>query len=230
MTLVYRTIALSLLFLPDLAVALTFKGTARDLETRAIVYIEEHELELGEQGLVKNLRTRYLRPDGTPLASIVSDFSRHPTVPESTFEDLRFKRKETSTLSADGQQVTLRVQADGKELHNKTFKVQPSLVVGQGFDNFIRKNFAALAKDSIPLTFGVMAKADVYDFLGTRRGDTEGSFGIKIDNMFLRLFLDELRVDYDPKTRRLLRYRGLSNITTDAGKDQKVDITYEYPP
>jgi hypothetical protein len=230
MTLIQNVALFSLLLHSGLASALAFKGTARDQESKKVVYLEEHDLETDPQGLVKKLHTRYLRPDGSPLASITSDFSRHPTVPDAVFEDRRFKRRETSTLSPDAREVTLRVVVDGQELHKKSFKVNHGLVVGQGFDNFIRKNFEALAKGTIPLTFGVMAKADVFDFLGTRRGDGAGSFGIKIDSMFLRLFLDELRVDYDPTSKRLLRYRGLSNIPTDQGKDQMVDITYEYAP
>lgn len=230
MTRHHGIILLVLLFLASPAGALSFKGTARDLESKAVLYFEEHELEPGEKGLVKQLRTRYLRPDGTPLATISSDFTRHPTVPEAVFDDPRFKRRESATHSADGLQVTLRVEVDGKQLHQKTFPVTERLVVGQGFDNFIRKNFDTLTKKTIPLTFGVMAKADVYDFLGTSRPGPVGRFGIKIDSMFLRLFLDELQVDYDPATKRLMRYRGLSNIISDQGKDQQVDITYEYAP
>jgi hypothetical protein len=52
---------------------------------------------------------------------------------------------------------------------------------------------------------------------------------VEIDSWVLRLFAGSLDVEYDRASRRLLRYRGLSNLTDARGDNPEVEITYAYP-
>jgi hypothetical protein len=66
-------------------------------------------------------------------------------------------------------------------------------------------------------------------YLGEEAGQYV-SLKVDIQNPFLRLFAPSLKIQYDPKTRHLLKYEGLSNIPNDNGKIQNVTITYDYEP
>jgi hypothetical protein len=54
------------------------------------------------------------------------------------------------------------------------------------------------------------------------------SIRLEIDKWFLRLFAPHVDADYDLKTRRLLRYEGISNLTDASGKYRNVIINYTY--
>ena len=51
---------------------------------------------------------------------------------------------------------------------------------------------------------------------------------LEIDNWFLRLFAAHVDAEYDLKTRHLLRYDGISNLSDASGDHKKVIITYSY--
>jgi hypothetical protein len=42
------------------------------------------------------------------------------------------------------------------------------------------------------------------------------------------MFAPHVDAEYDLKTRRLLRYEGISNLEDNSGKHKKVTITYSY--
>lgn len=48
--------------------------------------------------------------------------------------------------------------------------------------------------------------------------------------MFLRLFVSSIELKYRKADKRLLAYKGLSNIPSDEGEIQTVSIDYNYPP
>ena len=48
-------------------------------------------------------------------------------------------------------------------------------------------------------------------------------------SFFLRVLAPSLEGEYDPATRRLVRYVGVSNVAAEDGSPQKVEIAYSYP-
>ena len=150
------------------------------------------------------------------------------TVPETRFEDLRFKKKEELIFAEDGKQIFIKIIKDGKA-EEKKLELKKNMVVGQGFDNFIKINFENLIKNSISIFFGVLAKLDFYDFTAQTRNvsSKNATFGINFSNLFLSFFVSGLQVEYDKETNQLIIYKGLSNLPDDSGKDQSVLIQYE---
>jgi hypothetical protein len=54
------------------------------------------------------------------------------------------------------------------------------------------------------------------------------TFALEADNWLLRLLAPKLEVQYDLTTRRLISYRGPSNLLSDNRTVQNVTITYRY--
>jgi hypothetical protein len=210
--------------------ALTLKGVAKSLDGKTTLYTELHQIVLDDKGENLKIDTSYAKPNGEVFAKMTSDFSKNKTVPIIFFEDLRLKKKEELTFSEDGKTITLKLVKNGKA-EEKNVPIKENMVVGQGFDNFVKINFEKLIKKSIGISFGVLAKLDFFNFTAKFRGETKetSNFGINIDNVFLKLFLSELQVEYDTKTKQLVRYKGLSNLVSDSGDDQNVLIDYEKP-
>lgn len=214
--------------LNGLAFAAEIKGVAKTLDGKNILYIERHEITPDENGLNKIIHTTYEKPDGVVFAKLSSDFSRHKTIPVVKFQDLRFQKSEELGFVEDGQQIFLKTQS-GNKIEEKKFQIDGNMVVGQGFDNFIKRNFQKLSENSISILFGVVSKLDFFGFAAHKRSHSNNriTFGIKVKNIFLRAFLDEIQVEYDAKQRHLVKYVGLSNLPDDKGKDQNVLIEYE---
>jgi hypothetical protein len=219
-------IGLSLLNLNVIS-ALTLKGVAKSIDGKEVLYSEEHQIELDEKGHNKNIRTRYLKPDGRLFATMESDFSKNKLVPEIKFEDLRFNRKEF--LLIESEKLAFKKKIGSQDEATKYLPLLPKSVAGQGFDNFIKINFEELTKGEVALDFGVLSEMDIYSFKAYKKESDASStqFGISLTNPFLRMFAKELVVTYDPKTKQLLRYRGLSNILDDQSSRQNVQIDYE---
>jgi len=206
------------------------RGQATTLDGKQVLYSEVHNVTVDEEGLNKKVQTEYFKADGTLLGRMTSEFGKSKTVPSIQFEDLRFKIKESLRWEGDGDRVCLRSEKEGEGPKEKCFKANPKMVAGQGFDNFVKINFQKLIDDTVPLSFGVVTERDFFSFKGhvkSKPGEVPVRFGIRLSNMFLRMFLDELVVEYDPITKHLLSYRGLSNLKSDEGKAQKVWIKYE---
>lgn len=204
------------------------KGVAKSLDGKKILYLESHRITLDGEGHNKVIESQYMRPDGVVFARMTSDFSNNKTVPEIVFDDLRFKKREELSFLKDGKTILLKKNVDGK-FEQKTFPIEQSMVVGQGFDNFIKINFKKLTEDSVAIFFGVVTKLDFFNFTAQKRSLAQErvTFGLNINNRFFRLFLSELKVEYDTKSKQLVKYVGLSNLPDDSGRDQNVLIDYE---
>jgi hypothetical protein len=210
--------------------ALEVRGTARSLEDNSVLYTEVHKITVDDRGLNRKIVTQYLKPDGKVFAKMTSDFSKSDTIPIVSFEDYRFQKKEKIEFEEKEKTWRFFTALGNQESKAKDFTVSKDLVAGQGFDNFIKINFEKLNKNEVPLKFGVLSEMDFYSFRGYKKSSEAGKtvkFGIQLDNIFLRLFADELLVEYDVDSKRLKSYKGLSNIVKDDGGSQNVLISYE---
>jgi hypothetical protein len=209
--------------------SLELKGVAKSIDKKDVLYTELHQITKGENGLNKFIETKYIDQDGKTFATMRTDFSKSPVLPSISFEDTRFSLKEELSWDDDGKHVRLKI-IDTKGTQEKKFPVTDKMIAGQGFDNFIKSNYESMRKNPLPIKFGVLSSMDFYSFKGYQKeksSDKSDKFGISLTNFVLRLFADELLVEYDPKTKQLLSYRGLSNIMTSSQKSQNVHIDYE---
>lgn len=229
---------LSLTLLSHLALAKTekFRGVARD-DKGQIAYIEQHEILYAESGLVDKVITRYVRPNNESemFAKLESYFDQATNfVPRSVFTDFRFEHKEETKISDDKKKLEI-IHTDLKtdKSKSKTLDISESMVMGQGYHNYILTNFEAFKKgEKRTLDFVVPARQDFYRFdltyVGLLEKENRKVFRLDITSWVLRLFADKILVTYDASNKRLMSYEGLTNITDDKGKNQSLTITMEY--
>jgi hypothetical protein len=106
------------------------------------------------------------------------------------------------------------------------------MVTGQGLHFFLRDHLDELVQGSAvkPVQFIVPLEGTYYTFRIRRLDFKSGTvtFAIEADNWLLRLLAPKLQVQYDLTTRRLISYRGPSNLLSDSRTVQNVTITYRY--
>jgi hypothetical protein len=206
-----------------------FSGVARGRDG-SVLYVEEHEV--GRRGeRVTDAVTTYRDPSGAVLAVLRSDYAADPWAPSYRFEDRRTGRVETvetgpegATLEAGGRRVMLARPAPGR----------PPLVGGQGLDRLVRARLDALRTgEQVTVAFAIPSRHDAFEFR-VRALPATGSGGpvrirVEVSSWFLRLLAPSMDCDYDPVTRRLLRYRGPSNLEGPGGSRWDVEITYDDP-
>lgn len=213
-----------------------FRGVARNNKGE-IAYIEQHEILYNKNGLVEKVITRYLRPkdESVMFAKLESYFDQATNyVPRSIFTDLRFQQKEETKISDDKKKLEI-IHTDLKtdKSKSKTLDISDSMVMGQGYHNYILTNFENFKKgEKRTLDFVVPARQDFYRFdltyVGLLEKENRKVFRLDITSWVLRLFADKILVTYDAATKRLMSYEGLTNITDDQGKNQSLTISMEY--
>jgi hypothetical protein len=207
----------------------TFRGTARGRDGE-VFYRELHQVR-SQDGRPLTATTTYLDPGGQVIALLQTDFTRDPFAPSYRFEDRRRAEVEEVVVSADG----VMLSAGGRQ-RTVPRSAEPSrpLVTGQGLERYVRHRLAELEGGAeLPVTFAIPSRQEAYPFRvrATPPGRDPATVRVRveIDSWVLRLFASSLDVEYDRATRRLLRYRGLSNLRDERGDNPEVVITYTYP-
>jgi hypothetical protein len=209
-------------------------GKAYDKTGNKILYHEVHEVKVDVKGFTQIIETKFLDPSLKEFATLKSTFKSNPFIPNSELFDKRLKRHET--LELDGEQAHLKISIDGKKDEEKIIKINPNFVAGQGFNNFILKNFDDLLKGiDQKISLVVVPLLDFFNFEAKRNGkysEKESTVDIKIQvaSTFLKIFADPISLKYDKKTKHLLEYRGLSNLLNEKGENQQVVIKYSDSP
>lgn len=209
-----------------------WRFSSRALKDGIPVYDERHEAEY-RNGRIFRSRTDYLSPEGTPLAYIESFFAESLTAPSHVFVDYRTGFTH-GTRYVNGLPV-LFAQEKGKAERSRVLTERSdgrALMVGsQGLFYYLQEDFDQVRKQrKIPVRLLITGPLDVYDFELEYLGEKDGvaDLVLHISNPFLRLFAPKLEVRYDAVNRKMLYYRGLSNILDDRGKLQTVEIVYAY--
>ena len=206
-----------------------FTGVARGTDG-AVLYREEHEVRRDGDRLVA-ARTVYRDAADRTIAILRTDFASDPHAPSYLFEDLRGGAIEA--VRRAGAELELRAGDRARRIPPPTDPARV-LVAGQGLDRLVRARLAELARGTrLEVAYAIPARLDTYDMrvraLGVSAGPTV-RLRAEFSSWVLRLLAPHLDVDYDRDTRRLLRYRGPSNLSFDGGENPVVEITYAYPP
>ena len=218
---------------------LSFTGRAI-LPNGDVSYLEKHEVHQTPEGKAVKVITKYFRPDGTTeFASLESYFdSRHEFLPRTIFEDQRFNHKEEVLFENNEETLVIRhTNLKTKKVNEERMKITEAMVHGQGYHNLVVKNLQNLkAKQKMALDFVVPSRQAYYRFDLTFLGKGVGvsaksdwvALRLDINNWFLKMFADHISVEYDPTTKRLMTYSGLTNIPNDKGDNQSLLIRMEY--
>lgn len=206
------------------------QGQARDPDTRRLLYTESHWTRL-EAGLPVRRTVLYRCPDGTAFARKEISYSPSPLAPTFRFTDVRLGYQE-GLRWRDGRPELWTSGRDGERAQVLTNR--SDLVADAGFDMFIRSRWPQLsAGQRQSLRFAVPARQASYAFslrLGEAvryREQPAQTFRLVLDGL-AGLVAPEIEVTYGRDSRRLLRFRGLSNILDDAG-EKPLKTLIEFP-
>ncbi len=216
-----------LLALPAAAETVTvrFYGYAYDLETDRYLYTEVHQQQVTD-GRWTGGRIDYYLPDGRKLGEKPLDFSKDPYVPVFQL-DLPLEGYMEGITDSGDPIVMQRREGQGAGVERRSVQRDGPTCADSGFHAFLVANFDRLmAKETVNLRLAVAGSLDQFKFRARRIGDTqfEGKpavrFYIEPDSL-LRFLVDPLELTYDPAERKLLEYRGVSNI-----RDPRTGKTY----
>ena len=200
-------VAAGLLGLVPVVHAYDIIGEATAPDTGDFLYREGHRCTSdGTSCLVS-----YYDREGNSFASKRIDYTRSLTAPNLEFKDTR---------------LDVRVVVDEK--------ATTDIVIDAGFDNYVRENWTVLAAgDELRFRFLAAGRPSPLR-MSARRDlrqncpDTQLCLNIALDSLLFGFFVDPIKLAYDRSTRRLLRYRGLSDIKDVSGAALDVDIVYTY--
>lgn len=212
----------------------TFHATARTREG-AVAYIEKHELFFDKTNRIRSAATTYEREAGGIIASLKSDFSQSVATPDHTAENKL--TGDRYGVRREGQSLVMFKQ-DGKDQSEKTrilkndFAGDSLAVAGQGLNYYIQANLDKIRSEkTTDLMLLIPGRLKYFSFKMEVVSEVDGVMNIEFtaSNFFVRLFVPKLKVQFDVKQRRLIRYEGVSNIEDSDGNIQDLVIDYEYP-
>lgn len=217
-----------LLFACTLSIATEKReGVAINLKNGTFLYKEIHLIEKNKDGLNQKITTIYKDEMNSIFAKMTSDFSKHTLVPDTLFEDFRFKSKYEQTLNLKEQTLEMSNTINQVKKNTKNVKIYENTVAGQGFDNFLKENFYNLKNKKI--RFIVLDQLDFFNFKASTLNHkvvNESQFELAIDSFWAGLLVNPITVTYSNDSKKLIRYKGISNIFDKNEKSQEVLISY----
>ena len=202
-----------------------FRGVARSKDG-AVAYVETHEVRLSG-GRVTSAETRYSRADGRAIARLVSEYAPGSFAPDYEFQDLRTGAREAVRRAGDAIRLV-----DGDRAKVLPLPEDLPLVAGQGLDRYAREHLEELAGGEVlRVSLALPGRLDAFGFQLRGERIENGRIRVRFEpsSFLLRLLAPSLEGEYDPATRRLVRYVGMSNVADEDGSPQQVEISYSYP-
>lgn len=213
---------------------LRFHGHAYDLESGRYLYTEVHEQKVVADKWLSG-RIRYFDPANKLIGDKQMDFSADPYIP--IYELKLIEEGYTEAITAVGEKITMRKSREGKKPESKTIDRRKTMAADSGFHNLLRDNFQSLlGGKSFSFVFAVAGNLDSYKFKAKRIEDANID-GVKVvrfqvdPDSLLRFVAPSLTLAYEPNQRRLLEYRGISNVhDPKTGDAYSVRIIYPDKP
>jgi hypothetical protein len=200
---------------PSRAADLTFTGRARDPETGALLFVESHAVS-GSGSPDETRVVSYRCANGATFARKTLDYGGARLAPAFALHDARSGVSEGLERSARGTRVFER--ARDATPRSKPLRDVAGLVADAGFDEFVRTRWDALeAGEALVVPFLVPSRLDTVNFRvrkageATIEGRTASVFRLSVASP-LGWFLPDIEVSYRQGDRRLLRYRGITNL------------------
>lgn len=219
-------------------------GDAYALNSNKLLYTEFHSFsDKGDQH-----RVSYRTANDQPLADKIIVYQQNPAAPE-----FHQQNHHTQTeISVNWQDDTLRIRSmpDGfDKLVNPAADLP--VVIDAGFNMFIRQHWDALINgDSKVFNFAFAKRGSMIHMrisrtacdlpaASDRRDNSDEPnkassntdsicLVLQPDSWIFKMLAPPTKLTYRPD-KILLRYRGLSNIDTETGDNQLVDIRYRLP-
>ncbi len=212
-----------------------FYGYAYDLASGKYLYTELHQ-PVFEGGREVASTIRYLTPDGKEVGRKTLDYRADAYAPRFRF-DLPGEGY-AEGITDNGKSIELlKISGKGKPEKRKTIARDGLTAADSGFHHAVQDNLARLVKgETVSFRFAVAGQLDSYRFRIKKVGDAsfEGKPAVRLlvqADSLLRLVAPDLDLLYDVPSKRLLEYKGVSNIHDPAtGKAYKARIVYFSKP
>lgn len=198
-----------------------------------VVYTEKHQLKLDDKGAIVESETTYLDPEGKTVGILKNNYQQSLNVPDHMMDDIRKKNKHGTRLKNNKIEL-FNQDGDEKEeteiIENKNDK--GLIVASQGLHYYLISNYEKMkTEQKFLLKFLIPGRLDSYKFILSYKGKSKDGldeFEVEIDNWILRMFAPSLILRYQPETKRLIYYKGLSNLSDEKGEMMSVEINYKY--
>ena len=225
-----------------------YSGTAYSLDNDQILYREDHTLTM-KDGQPIERTTLYYDADNQLFAEKNNRYRSQFNNSDSNNSDSNNTGSDNSAtpdfmLTDDRYGYSESMEQDGKrwrveykepeESGNKILS-QPDYtpVIDAGFDEFVRAHWNDLMEgDTVNFSFAVPSRLEWIDFRLIPLAQKDGTLTVemRLKSRWIAWLLDPVFLTYDIKSKRLLTYRGLTNIRTMNGDGIKAEIRYTYPP
>lgn len=233
---------------------LNYEGYAYLASDRSLLaYVEKHTLVRKNNQAIKRSVQYIAKRDPTEKGILIAQKENRYNVDHLTAsqaaEQPTFHLKDLRTgyeerVDWKNKQLEMSVR-DTDVWTKKTVSPLNNTVIDAGFDEFVRRHWDDLLKgEKKPFQFAVPSRFGFVEFkieriFPDRDPQTDPyyqrqtvSLSMTLASRWLAWLLDPITLTYDRSTKRLLRYKGLSNIRdTREGSDKNydVDIRYVYP-
>ena len=196
----------------------TFRGYAYSLDSNSFLYTEVHrQVIAGDRWTGGTID--YYAPDGAHIGHKTLDFAQDPYVPVYRLELATGGGYVEGITALTADRIHMQKQAYGaRKARTASVPRRGTMVADSGFHSFLRDRFAELvAGKAVAFTFAVSGELDTFKFRARRIEDREfegkPAVQLKVEpSTWLRLLADPLYILYDPADRRMLEYRGISNL------------------
>ncbi len=209
---------------------MAYDGIAFDPDDGSALYTERHLLREVD-GVARERLVRYTCPGGGVFARKRVDYSPSRVAPDFRLDDGRDGYREGLRRTPRGLLAFSR-ERTGKPEQSAILEQSAQLVADAGFDAFVQDHWQALvAGDSLPLEFVVPSRHTAYAFRLKRIGqlDIGGvaaiTFRLKVTGL-LGLLAPQIDVSYAQRSRRLLRFEGVTNVRDDRGRQWTARIDF----
>jgi hypothetical protein len=170
------------------------------------------------------------------IARKLLDYRSGATTP--SFVQQNFYSSEVIEVELRDEEVRMAVidaaSSEAKKITTEKADDKLPVVIDAGFDEFVRSNWDSLLEgEKKHFMFPFAEKSSLLELRIKRSGcsyetTSDQCFKLELSNWLVRMLVAPIELGYDPEQRRLVRYRGLSNIGDGKGNGLVVDIRYLY--
>lgn len=208
----------------------TLIGEAFDLDSDELLYREYHRYTR-ENGQLATAEVEYRAPDGRLIGTKQIDY--RPSLYRPAFHTELYDGRYVEGMEYvdDGLRVYQRKGEDARE-KSRIIPAREAMVADAGFNNYVARRFDDLVDDrQVQFQFVVPSRLTAIKFDARRTGERKLEATPVVDfrvelSSFLSLFIDPLILSYDPVSRQLIEYRGLSNVRAPDGEPYVARIRY----
>ena len=199
-----------------------------------LLYREQHLLR-SAGGRPRERLVLYRCAEGGAFARKQLDYSASAQAPAFALEDRRARYREGMRRLGAGVELYAQARADAAERVARLPRAPA--VVDAGFDEFVRAHWPQLAAGQVlPLQFALPARGRALSFQVQKlrqariAGEEAEVFRLRLGGL-LGLVAPHIDVAYAARSRRLLRFEGLTNLRDAGGKRQfEARIDFPAPP